>query len=160
MQRADRRRSAGRQVAKGMKSGSVLAALRPFLARRLPSGAFPTGSFLAAFAGCFPFGFWSWPIAFVAFAGLDLSLGMPSPIRGQGSADIIGLNERRARLVAAHKTLIGAGVDQFALTHHPEQCIVFFRCGNRRRIPLGVNPPPKTDAEGMRHRKPPIRAAP
>jgi hypothetical protein len=35
----------------------------------------------------------------VALAGFEFGLGTLPPIRGQGSADIIGFNERRARLL-------------------------------------------------------------
>src|SRR5688500_6753695 len=99
-----------------MKSGRGLAALRPFLAGRLPSGAFPTSCFLAAFAGGFALR--TRPVAFVAFARLRDSLGTLPPIRGQGPADIVGLNERRAQLVAPHIPFIRAGVDQLSLPGH------------------------------------------
>src|SRR5687768_13864170 len=82
-------RSTSRQVAKGMKSGSA----KLLLARRLPSGAFPASCFLAS---SFALGLGPRPIAFVALAGLDFGLGTLPPIRGQGPADIVGLNERRA----------------------------------------------------------------
>jgi hypothetical protein len=100
-----------------MKTGRELAALRPFLTGRLPSGPFPTSGFLAAFASGFALGFRSWPIAFVVLAGLDLGLGTCPPIRGQGSADIVGVNERRAQLVATHIPLIGAVSISFAAGH-------------------------------------------
>src|SRR5687768_15336579 len=102
-----------------MKSGRGLAALRPFFAGRLPSGALPSSCFLAAFAGGFALGFWPRPVAFVALAGLDLGLGTLPPIRGQGAADIVGLNERRAKLVASDIPLISAGIDQLSLPSHP-----------------------------------------
>jgi hypothetical protein len=52
-------------------------------------------------------------------AGFDFGLGTLPPIRGQGPADIIGFNERRAALVATHIPLIGVGVDQLSLPCHP-----------------------------------------
>jgi hypothetical protein len=48
-------------------------------------------------------------------SALDLGLGTFPPIRGQGPADIVGLNERRAQLVATHIPLIGAGIGQLSL---------------------------------------------
>ena len=74
-----------------MKSGSGLAALRPFLAGRLPSGALPTSCFLATFAGGFAPA--PRPVAFIAFAGFDFGLGTLPPISSQGPPDIIGFND-------------------------------------------------------------------
>jgi hypothetical protein len=91
----------------------------PALGRGLPTGALPTNCFLAALAGGFALGFRARPVAFVALAGLDLGLGMLPPIRGQGSADIVGFNERRAQLVAAHIPFIGPSIDQLSLAGHP-----------------------------------------
>src|SRR5687767_903166 len=72
--------STSRQVAKGMKSGRLLTTLRPFLAGRLLSGAFPTNDFLAAFAGGFALTPWLefslWPIAIVALVGLGFLVGI------------------------------------------------------------------------------------
>src|SRR4051812_46414711 len=88
--------------------GCVTLSIRfqPSIAReftgRLPSGAFPTSCFRAAFASGFALRFRAGVVAFVTLAGLDFGLGMLSPIRGQGSADIVGFNERRAALVATH----------------------------------------------------------
>jgi len=99
-----------------MKSGSAeLLLARGFLATRPPSGAFPaSGLFLGGFA----FGFRTRPVAFVTFAGLALGLRTLPPIRGQGSADIVGLNEGRAQLVAADIPFIGTGVDQLSFAGH------------------------------------------
>jgi hypothetical protein len=102
-----------------MKSGRELAALRPRFAGGLPSGAFPGSCFLAAFAGSFALGSGAGAVALVALAGFELGFGTLPPIRGQGSADIVGFNERRATLVAAHipfiGPFIGAGIDQLSL---------------------------------------------
>jgi hypothetical protein len=57
-----------------------LAKLCPFVADRLPSGAFPTSGSLAAFTVGFAFG--PRPVAFVTLAGFDLGLGTLPSIRG------------------------------------------------------------------------------
>ena len=101
-------------MAKGVKSGSRLAALRPFLAGRLPSGAFPASGLASRFA----LRLWTRSVAFVTLPGLGFDFGTLPPIRGQGAADIVGLNERRAQLVAAHIPFIGAGIDQLSLASH------------------------------------------
>ena len=63
-----------------MKSGSGLAALCPFFAGRLPSGAFPASCFLAAFAGGFALTLWLElslrPIAIVALVGFGFLVGI------------------------------------------------------------------------------------
>jgi hypothetical protein len=74
-------------VANGIKSGRELAALRSLFATRLPSGAFPTGRFFAAFASGFAVG--PRAVAFVAFAGLDLGLGTLTPIGRQGAPYVV-----------------------------------------------------------------------
>jgi hypothetical protein len=110
-----------------------------FPAGRLPSGAFPASGFTSRFALCFRAG----SVAFVALAGFDFGLGTLPPVRGQGSADIVGLNERRAQLVAAHIPFIGAGVDQFAFACHVLESLL-----RRRRRPAD---------EGDPRRPPPLR---
>jgi hypothetical protein len=85
-----------------------------FPAGRLPSGAFPASGFTSRFALCFRAG----SVAFVALAGFDFGLGTLPPVRGQGSADIVGLNERRAQLVATDIALVITGIDQLSLPNH------------------------------------------
>jgi hypothetical protein len=119
-----------------MKSGRGLAALRPFLAGRLPGGAFPASCFLAS---SFALGLGPRPIAFVAFvalAGLDFGFGTLPPIRGQGPADIVGLNERRAKLVAPDVAFVRACVDELSLTGHT---FTFNRCSSLPCSPERVN---------------------
>lgn len=88
-------RSISRQVAKGMKSRSVLAPLRTFLA----GGAFPTSGFLATFDG--RLGPRPRLVAFVTFTGFDLGLGtLPSiwrqgwPISSDSTNDVPSLLRR------------------------------------------------------------------
>ena len=98
-----------------MKSGSArLLLARGFLAGRLPSGAFPASCFPAS---SFALGLGSWPVAFVALAGLDLGFRTLPPIHGQRPADIVRFIELAA-LVAADKALVPASIDQFSLAGH------------------------------------------
>jgi len=108
-----------------------------FLGGRLPSGALPASGLASRFALCL----WAGAVAFLALAGLDFGLGMLPPIRGQGSATVIGFNKRCSQLVAAHVSLVSAGVDQFTFGHdfsdlwltaiRPTRCLAgLFQCCN------------------------------
>jgi hypothetical protein len=52
-------------------------------------------------------------VAAVAFAFVRFVRGVLAPISGKAAADIVGFLEL-ALPVAAHETLVGPGVDQFA----------------------------------------------
>jgi hypothetical protein len=95
--------STGREGgAKSLASGvsiprSSLGSFRCLFARRLPNCALPSSCFLPAFSGGFAPG--PRPVALVAFTGFDFGRGTLPPIGSKAPAYVVGVNERRARLL-------------------------------------------------------------